>query len=234
MKRSKSKVQSQFHEIQFNQSPVEFAKDALLKVQLVSEQKSKEKANAKIRRFWILTWAGCALILIFSVFYIFSISQQTPSISSNSLSITPSLTYPTFISRGDEFILELTLINESINYFSNVKAIFLCEGGLILKTDINGSTAVNYGDLNIGERKTRQIKFVLKKSIKGKCLNFKINLVADAGQSEIYNDYYRIIEFPIPYLRKILRYLFGLIGALIVSNIPILLKGITSLKSLIF
>lgn len=156
-----------------------------IKVEL--SEKAKDKSGKKRRKkyFWVLTIGFSIILIIFFLLYsIFVLQKEHPVLNCDPLFLSSLISFPTYISSGDEYQIELTLINETNKIMNGIKAIIIYSGDNTITTPIGQSTAVEFENLNSGERKSRDIKILLKNPIKEKEMRFSVKLLNSEGKEK--------------------------------------------------
>ena len=174
-------------------SPVKIECDPPLKIELVEKPINEKERLLDKKLFWILIFIIFGLVILIVIGYIFYIyPQEAPPFKFKPLSVNTMISYPTYIFRGDEATIKLTLINEKAETLKNLKAVLIPSEGIPIEASLKGSTSANYGNLSNGERKTRAITIFLHKTVKEKEIEFRIKLISEGNQEELLNPVHKM------------------------------------------
>jgi hypothetical protein len=204
-------------------NPLKFKNDTPLKIEIVEESKSKKEKSSGRKLPWIIMIIIWILVPFTLISYYFGYSYKFPDLKSYPSLSRSFIKYPKFMALYDEYIVEITLINDGNQSIKNIKAFLLHHDDIPISTTVEGSNSADFGDLNINDRKTREIKLFLKKSTKKKEMKFLIKILADNFTEELikHEDKIKILCIPylgicIPYIKIIFSYLFPITLSLLI------------------
>jgi hypothetical protein len=155
-----------------------------------------------------------AIMLVISALIV--IPEEFDIIKSDSNAIQCAINYPSYLSQGEEIVINLTINNRSNNLISDVKFFLIYQPELpIMITSDEGSSLTELGILEANEIKTKKIKFYLNRPIDKSQIKFKLKITSNETK-EVEKEY-KIKFFPIPYTKTFSFWLFvSLIGVIVV------------------
>ncbi len=208
-------------------SPIRVDSSTPLKIELIEKSKPEKAKKWSKKSLWLLI-GGIWLIssALGFIFFIYVYPKELPPLNSEHPSLNSLVSYPTYAAYGDDYNIELTLINKTKRTVKDIKAVFIYSNDIPVITDSGGSSAINFGDLNGEERKTREIKIPVKHAVKKKEIKFYIKLIAKDFQDKVLKNDYTIKMSPIPFVKNIFKFLIALLaGVVFIPIIQYLLKN---------
>lgn len=203
-----------------------------VRVQIVSPPKKSttlaQRIGKGMRDLWrdrMLLVAVTVLLLLLIVtlwlwnYYIYF--EETPPIGSEPTGLDFAIRYSPWLSVGDEETLTLTLINNGTTELTEVRACLAFLDAVPVETPKDSSNAVTFGDLGVGERKTRTIPILLTRRIDSEVRTELRVTSGEFSEAELDKLSFRVV--PIPHIKGGLRW-FG----------SIFLLGLSALISRLF
>lgn len=181
--------------------------DATYHIKLIEAQKSAPQFSVRLRWLMLISIFLAMLFMILWGTYVYP-QMYPPSIHSAPVSIM--LTFPTYVSIGDEAELDITVTNVSTRTITGtVTVLFEGNAGAIPRPQ--QLTSVHFEDLAGGTSITQQVGFSIRQPPRFFCRDM-VNLalqITIGNQSVRLPTQSQIAMTPIPYLNKVISWLSG-------------------------
>jgi len=177
---------------------------------LLIEIQEKPKLWWQRYRFLLAGALLLALALAVGIAWWFTVRPQR-----NPVTLTPPmpallvvLTHPAGLSLGDSGTLAIEVTNQGSAPLSGLKATIVFSQPLAVSLPITGSTVLDFGSLEVGEGKRRQLSFQLVQNVP---LVFTLRL-APAGEPEKVYGPHQVRFVPVPLLGTVVVLFIGILG----------------------
>jgi nitrate reductase NapE component len=118
------------------------------------------------------------------------------------------LNHPSGLSLGDSGTLDIEVTNQGTAPLSGLKATVVFSQPLAVSLPVTGSTILDFGSMEVGEGKRRQLPFQL---VQSGPLVFTLRL-APAGEQERFHGPHQIRFVPVPLLGTVVVLFIGILG----------------------
>ncbi|MBM3748769.1 MAG: hypothetical protein FJW34_23590 [Acidobacteria bacterium] len=118
------------------------------------------------------------------------------------------LTHPSGLSLGDSGTLDLEVTNQGTGALSGLKATVVFSQPLAVSLPVTGSTILDFGSMEVGEGKRRQLPFQL---VQSGPLVFTLRLAPAGEQERVYGPH-QIRFVPVPLLGTVVVLFIGILG----------------------
>lgn len=149
------------------------------------------------------------LVALFGVLLLFTIIQAWvfyPPVTATEVNKKPdpagvsyAVKYPEWIAIGDAEEFTITLINSGSEVLTEVNAFLVFTDTLHVSTDVKRSNKADFGELAVGERKTRSIRFLLDRAEAKSPLKAELRIASEELKEKTLDTYmFRVIYDPLP------------------------------------
>lgn len=126
-----------------------------------------------------VTFSGVLLLFTIVQTGLFYPPVTVTKVKTDPAGVSCAIKYSKWIAVGDVEEFTITLINSGSEVLTEVNAFLVFTDTLHVSTDVKSGNKVDFGELAVGERKTRNIRFLLDKAEAGSPLKAELRIVSE-------------------------------------------------------
>lgn len=208
--------------------------DSPLQVRLVPRVEAPVTLAERMRQIWqtlqrdhflsgLLVISLVLMIGVVGLWTYFVYPQMVSDIKPGPAGLDFAVKYSPWLAVDDEESFAVTLVNNGAGPLSQVRAYLVFVGPVPISTAADSSNSADFGDLAMGERKTRHIKVVLDRQ-PGNQVRAELRVTArELGEAVL--DTYAFNVAPVHWLKSSIRWVLGSVVLIIPSALALLLRG---------